>query len=186
MRAALRAGWKRRDLIWERTMERSNLALQSGNQAEAIRGFQNMYMFARIMFDKADPRYATSVANAAYADQLTGKLHRSETRFQTAKKLWAALPPQLENIGISPRARSSLFHLRMEARHWDTYCANAKVRLGKFLEEADEALTNISEGSAPSHRLYSRWRGEKPNVFDDTRKYLSAALLLAGENIKSK
>ena len=33
-------------------------------------------------------------------------------------------------------------------------------------------------GQAPRHRLYERWRGEKPSVFDDTRKFLAAALLI--------
>jgi hypothetical protein len=28
-------------------------------------------------------------------------------------------------------------------------------------------------------RLYERWRGEKPAVFDDTRTLLAAALLVA-------
>jgi hypothetical protein len=76
------------------------------------------------------------------------------------------------------RARSSLFHLRMEALHWDTYQDNMRTRMRAFAAETAEALAAFERGEASPHRLYERWLGEKPNVFDDTRKFLAAALLV--------
>ncbi len=182
MRAARRAGWCRWDLIWERLSEDANGALAAGDTADAVRRFRRAYLLARIWFSPSDPRFAASLANAALADRMQGRTGRASRRFERAIFLWAELPGQLEDISISPRARSSLFHLRMEARHWDTYSAKMRVRRGKFLDEAAQGLAGMAAGQPTGHRYYSRWRGEKPNVFDDTRKYLSAALLLAAES----
>ena len=77
------------------------------------------------------------------------------------------------------RARSSLFHMRMEAKHWDTYRANMRTRFARFAAEAGDCLEALAEDRPPPHRLRGRWRAEKPGVFDDTRKLLAAALLIA-------
>ncbi len=181
MKAALRAGWRWRDVKWERLSEAGNAAYQAGDSKTAIRRFRQAYLLARFGFDHADPRYATSLANAGFADRIAGNTKGADRKLKKARTLWSDVPAGLANITISPRARSSLFHLRMEARHWETYCDNARVRLGKFVAESAQALDAVARREVPEHRLYSRWRGEKPNVFDDTRKYLGAALLLAGE-----
>jgi hypothetical protein len=80
---------------------------------------------------------------------------------------------------IARRGRSSLFHLRMEAKHWDTYQGNLRHRARYFAREAATCLDAATHGVPAFFRLYDRWRGEKPAVFDDTRKFLGAALLLA-------
>ena len=86
----------------------------------------------------------------------------------------------IATVKISPHARTSLFHLRMEARHWGTYCDNMRKRLGLFLTETSQALADQTHGRSTNQRLYRRWHGEKPNVLDDTCIYLAAAFLLAG------
>ncbi len=181
MRAAKRSGWLWRDIKWERLSEQANAAYLDGDTKQAASKFRRAYLLARLGFDKTDPRFATSLANAGFADRLSGKNGMAIKKLGMARALWADVPNSLNKIKISPRARSSLFHLRMEARHWDTYCDNTRLRLGKFIAESDQALDALSAGEEPNHRLYGRWKGEKPNVFDDTRKYLGAALLLAGE-----
>ena len=49
--------------------------------------------------------------------------------------------------------------------------------------EADKDLKNIPivflTGSAPEKSGYSRWKGEKPPTYSDSRKLLAAALLVA-------
>ncbi len=80
---------------------------------------------------------------------------------------------------IVPRARSSMFHLRMEARHRETYQQNMRTRLTAFARETGGALAALEKDEPVSGRFYERWLGEKPPVFDDTRKLLAAALLLA-------
>ena len=59
-----------------------------------------------------------------------------------------------------------------------------RIRMTAFARETATALAALEQGQRPSCRLYERWRGEKPPVFDDTRKLLSAALLVGvGEKI---
>ncbi|MEO3417149.1 tetratricopeptide repeat-containing protein [Roseovarius sp. CAU 1744] len=183
MRMARQAGWRRADLIWERLSEAGNAALSQGRTGPAARAFRLAHLVAWLCFARTDPRYATSLANAGLMAMRRGRTGTGARRLARARALWQRVPERLPDITIAPRARSSLFHLRMEARHRDTYHSNMRARLLGFVEETARALNDLSEGRATDLRFYSRWRGEKPNVFDDTRIYLSAALLLAGEHV---
>lgn len=179
MRAALAAGWRRRDLWWERLQERANDALLKGQRSTVGTSFRLAYWLARLGFRRDDARLATSIANIAFMARLDGSKARADRLYRLARRLWARVPSELEGINIRPRAKSSLFHLRMEVKHWDTYRNNMTKRLGKFVDETDEALAALSQQVPSPHRLLSRWRGEKPMVFDDTRKLLAACLLVA-------
>jgi hypothetical protein len=178
-RAARAAGWRRRDLWWERLQERANRELEAGDTHRAARRFLIAWWLARALLPEADPRRATSLANAGLAARLRGAERTAARRYGDARALWSHVAATLEGIEIRPRARSSLFHLRMELRHGETYRANMRARLGRFVAEAGDALEAIARGEPPSVRLHARWRGEKPAVFDDTRKLLAACLLIA-------
>ena len=179
MRAALVAGWKRRDLWWERLQEQASEALLAGEKTRAIRLFRRAHWISYVGFARDDSRRATGFANAAFAARLAGSRGRAERNYKAAITLWSKAPTTLETLTIQPRARSSLFHLRMEVKHWDTYRDNMETRLAKFTEETGECLEALATEAPPPHRLFSRWRGEKPAVFDDTRKLLAACLLIA-------
>ena len=179
MRQALAAGWRRADLWWERLQEDAHQALAAGWPARTRRSFHTAHWLARLAFPIQDPRLATGIANIAFLARLAGQEARADRLYAEARSLWTIAPSHLETIHIRPRARSSLFHLRMEVKHWQTYQANMKARLGEFVREADEALEALSRSTPPPHRLYTRWRGEKSAVFDDTRKLLAACLLIA-------
>lgn len=179
MRAALASGWQRRDLWWERLQERGNEALLARRISAAVICFRLAHWAARIGFPRDDPRLATSLANIAFAGRLAGSSRWANRRYAAAIALWSRAPAMLETLTIRPRARSSLFHLRMEVKHWDTYSANMKTRLGRFIDETGRSLDALASGQKPPHRLHARWRGEKPAVFDDARKLLAACLLVA-------
>ncbi len=181
MRAALAAGWRRRDLWWERLQERANRNWVAGDRARALTGFRFAYWLSLAVFPRTDPRRATSLANAAFAARARSASERAQRTYRAALNLWTTAPATLEALHIQRRARSSLFHLRMEAKHWDTYSDNMKTRLGKIMAESEACLAALSRGEAVPHRLYSRWLGEKPSVFDDTRKVLAACLLIASD-----
>ncbi len=178
IRAALAAGWARRDLWWERLQEQANEALQEGQEKLAVRLFMRAHWISYFGFARGDPRQATGLANAAFAARLSGSQGRAERNYKAAVKIWSRAPAGLQTLTIQPRAKSSLFHLRMELKHWDTYRDNTKTRLARFIEETGECLEALSADAPPPHRLFSRWRGEKPAVFDDTRKILAACLLV--------
>lgn len=178
MRAALASGWTGRDLIWERWMERALNAHQDGSGVRAVSGLRAADLIARLGFPTGDPRRATACAGLARLLYRRGKMRRARAWQERAIREFAGVDAFIADLRISPRARSSLFHLRMEALHRDTYHGNLRLRLGRIAEETREHLASLTSDAAPPHRLYSRWRGEKPSVFDDTRKSLGACLLI--------
>ena len=178
MRTALAAGWRRTDLVWERLQVRGNAAWVNGERIGARRNFLIAWWLARIFFRRGDPRIATSSANVGLIAREAGQIARASRHYATAQRLWVDVPHMVDGLQIRPRVRSSLFHLRMEVRHRGTYEENTRARLIKFVNEAGEALEAAARSYPSPHRLYSRWRGECPAVFDDSRKLLGAALLI--------
>jgi len=185
--AARKAGWRRADLDWERLQERGNQLLLGGDRVGAVRCFRSAGWIALWRFPKTDPRRAATLANLARADRLSGHEGRARRRYAKARKLWAGVDSWIGGMAAARRARSSLFHMRMESRYWDTYQENMRTRMRAFAAETAEALAALERGEPTVHRLYERWRGEKPTVFDDTRKFLAAALMIgAGGETASK
>lgn len=179
LRRARAAGWRAVDLTWERLQEAAPALLAETRAAEAVAAWHRAARIARWRFARRDPRRVTSLANLAFADRLMGREARARRRYARAIRLWQEVPAWIEGVEPARRARSSLFHMRMEAKHWETYRANMRTRLARFAAETGECLAALAEDRPPPHRLLGRWRAEKPGVFDDTRKLLAAALLVA-------
>ncbi len=177
--AALRAGWRAADLDWERLQEEANALYRAGDAARAVKLWRRAGWIALWRFRASDPRRATTLANLALADGLAGREARARRRYAKARRIWSKVDGFIATMRITRRARSSLFHLRMEAKHWDTYQHNIHTRMTAFARETAEALAALERGEPVTCRLYERWRGEKPAVFDDTRKLLAAALLVS-------
>ncbi len=179
---ARQAGWRRSDLAWEQLQEKGNDHFNSGDADAAVRAWRKAGWIALFCFRRSDPRRSTTLANLALADRLSGREARARRRYARARRVWHGVDVFIADMQIARRARSSLFHLRMEARHWDTYQNNIRTRMTAFASETAEALRALEHGKQPECRLYGRWRAEKPAVFDDTRKLLAAALMIgAGE-----
>jgi hypothetical protein len=185
--AALRAGWRAADLDWERLQEDASACYRAGDAARAAKLWRRAGWIGLWRFRGADPRRATTLANLALADRLAGREAKARRRYAKARRIWGKVDGFIAGMRVDRRARSSLFHLRMEAKHWDTYQQNMRNRMTAFAGETAAALAALERGEPVSCRLYERWRGEKPAVFDDTRKLLAAALLVgAGEKIPTK
>lgn len=179
MAAARKAGWRRADLAWERLQEEAGARYLAGDATGAAKLWRRAGWIAFWRFRAGDPRCATTEANRALADRLAGRTAKADQRYAKARELWNGVDGFIKTMKIARRARSSLFHLRMEARHWDTYAQNMRIRMTAFARETAEALAALEAGRPVTCRLYGRWRAEKPPVFDDTRKLLAAALLVA-------
>lgn len=180
LRIAQNAGWRRIDLRWEELQEIGNACYDSRDRKGAAWAWRRAHWIAILRFSPNDPRRITSLANVALADRQTGRESRAKKRLAKARELWGNIDSFIENMTVARRARSSLFHLRMEALHWDTYQDNIRVRFRAFASETAEALEALEQRKPVQCRLYGRWKGEKPSVYDDTRKFLSAALLIGG------
>jgi hypothetical protein len=182
MRAARSAGWRRSDLWWERLQERANGNWLNGKHAFAQWQFRLAWCLSQLAFASDDARSTTSLANLAFCSRRRGGELLAQRQYRQVIEHWSQVPNQIDGMHILPRARSSLFHLRMEARHWDTFRNNTQTRIGLFVAESAECLQALSNAKLPPHRLYSRWAGEKPSVYDDTRKLLGACLLIASDS----
>jgi len=183
MQAALAAGWRRLDLHWERLTEAGNKAYLVDDISGAARAWRRAGWISRLGFAASDPRQVPTLVNLALIDRHHGREGRARKRIRNAAVRWGGVDRFIDNMTIARRARSSLFHLRMEALHWDTYTDNARKRFRIFATETTQALAALEQGQPVECRLFERWRGEKPSVFDDTRKFLAAALMIGGGKI---
>lgn len=178
LKAALAAGWDSAEIEWETHQERAAELAQAGNLEAAIPHWRHALAIARDSFGPGDPRLGTSLANLAYGLRETGEDSAAVPLFEEAKRSWDASWNWINQLRITPRARSSLYHLRMELRHRDQYEANIRKRLEAFATEARAAVDSLAAGGAAPSRTYRRWYSEKPPLFNDPRKLLAACLLL--------
>ena len=177
--AARAAGWSMAEIEWEVKCERAALLAEEGRPDEAAALWRKSLELARDDFSEDDPRLGTSLANAALALRQAGNGAAAAQLFAEAHRVWEASPQWIAEIALEPRARSSLFHLRMEARHRDKYDATMRERLSRFAEETREHLRALAEGRPSTWRGLARWRAEKPPTYGERRKFMAACLLLA-------
>ncbi len=180
------AGWRAADLRWERLQEEAMDAWRADDAATAIQLWRRARWLAFWRIRRSDPRYATSLANAAMACRLVGREAAARRGYAAALALWTRVPGWIAGVEPGRRARSSLFHLRLELRHRDTYVANQRRRMTAFAAEAQAALKALRDDQTSGSQLFERWRAEKLPVFDDTRKFLSAALLIAEQPVQPR
>ncbi|WP_294615024.1 tetratricopeptide repeat-containing protein [uncultured Roseovarius sp.] len=173
------AGWSRADILWEGLMEQVNEAWARGDRSRAATLLRRAHLVARFVFHRNDLRRATVDANLGILAKAAGRHGRAKAHFAKAAKQWDAnATASIGAMQIAPRARSSLFHLRMEALHRNTYHDNFRLRIGRIADEVRGAIAALEEGTKPECRLYARWIGERPTVYDDTRKTMAACLLI--------
>ena len=170
------AGWRRSELWWEGLQSRAKSRQMAGDLDAAARCWMLAHGLALLFLARDDPRFACGLANAAAAAEHRGRLRLAEGRRRRAQALWRSVPAWIEKIRPAPRARSSLFHLRLAKRHAETWRENLRVELRRQVEGAEASLAaGLLE--PPGERC--RWERERPPHFDDTRRLLSACYLMA-------
>ena len=181
LQAAIKSGWKPSDLRWERLQEKGNMRLEEDRFVSAALNFLIARILAGMFFQSTDLRFLTSQSNIAFTLNRLGYRKMACRSYRKLVNRWKELGTfDHMDLEIKPRGRSSLFHVRMEALHWDQYRQNVTSRLQKFTEETGQCLDCFAREQEIPHRLFSRWKGEKYPIFDDTRKILGACLLVAG------
>lgn len=176
--AAAAAGWSDEEVRWEFLAERAAVHAVAGRLDEAMPLWAEALYLARTSFAANDPRLSASIANHAYALRLGGGAALASDLFREALGVWDASLPWIAGLRIERRARSSLFHLRMEAKHWKTYEATARKRLAAFAAEGRAAVAALAEDRPAGSRGLARWWPEKSPTFTDGRKLLAAVLLV--------
>jgi hypothetical protein len=178
----LQAGWSEADLAWETTAERPAEAVARENHTKAKGSAGEALQLARANFASNDPRLGTSLANYGMCLSLSGRSEDSMFLFREGLDVWRQSPGWIAHMEAPRMARSSLFHMRMEARHRSTYRARWQERWREIAAEAtarSEALI-VSPGVrvATAADAFARWRRERPAMLNDTRKLMAAAFLL--------
>jgi len=177
----VKAGWTEAELEWETLTESCAAALAAHDRATGHEAAAQAVQVARATFDLDDPRLGTALANHALclADRdgdNGGRLLREATG------IWRRTGSWVEKMTAPRSARSSLFHLRMELRHRETYEENWRV---KWRDMADDAVRRVAGTADPAPADPERaaaalaaWQRERPAMLNDTRKLLAAVRLL--------
>jgi hypothetical protein len=172
------AAWTEADADWERLQLAAAAAFAAHDLAGAAESWVAALRTARASFAADDPRLATSLANYATALRHKGEPVSAEL-WQEALEIWDAAPRWLARQRLAPRARSSIFHLRLEAKHGGAYEENLRRRAETLLHAARAAGASLAAGAparAPDRALFQTFLSAPR---DAMRKVLAAAHLLA-------
>ena len=177
------AGWTADDLDWETEGTAALNLLAAGDRPRAAECFARMVRIANTAFPADDPRLATSLANQGAALVASGKTDLSGLSIRDARRIWQDSDAWIAGMSRPRMARSSLFHMRMERRHRATYEERWRVKWAELAREGRELVGDAGPlnlvSSAEADRRLARWRRERPDVLDDSRKLIGAVLLLA-------
>ncbi len=177
----LSAGWLEADLEWEHKSERIVEALAQQDFAKAKDAASVALQLARADFTSSDPRLGTSLANFGICLSRAGDSDVGAL-FRQALEVWRSSDDWIARMDAPRVARSSLFHMRMELQHRDTYRARWQQRWEEMAAVAiarlealnsTQALANVSAAE-----VLARWRRERPAMLNDTRKLMAACFLL--------
>ena len=174
-----RAGWSNAELVWEQIQETAAASVLAGDLADAAELWLGALEVAEEHLAADDPRLGTSLANAARAHTVMGEASIAARLRERAGQVWAGCDAWVDRLAPERRARSSLFHLRLESKHRGGYEHHSRERHHALVAETRAHLATLAEGAAPDHARLARWRTEKPPGLSDTRRLLGACLLLA-------
>jgi hypothetical protein len=185
----LAAGWSEADLAWEAAAERAAEAAAAADHVRAKEAAGRALQIARAEFEAIDPRLGTGLANYGLCLALAGEGDGTATLLREALEVWRGTGPWIARMDAPRMARSSLFHMRMEARHRDTYRARWQERWRKIAADAKARLEALNAADAPcaaAVEALALWRRERPAMLNDIRKLMAAAFLLLAPGVSGE
>ncbi len=114
------------EIEWMDLSVAASLALRLGHKQQALSAWRSAHALSD-QFDENDPRHATSVNNLAVSYHLDADLSQAERTFNRAMSLWRSAEKWTACMQLPARARSSLFHLRLEQRHREHYDQQSRL-----------------------------------------------------------
>ncbi len=172
------AGWRREELLWEELQEAAAGHHAAGETAKAAAAWAEALRLARATFEAPDPRLATSLTNHAFGLGGPAASETARSLLDEALLIWDASAPWVAALEPERRAKSSLFHLRLESRHPGGYDRFSRERYRALQAEGRAASLARRRGAAPADGSLERWRAERPAGYNDLRKLMAAALLI--------
>ena len=181
-RELLAAGWSEADLGFESATERCIEALALNDLARAKEEAGKALQISRESFAPIDPRLGTALANYGVCLSVAEKGDGVPMLLREGLDVWRSADPWIARMEAPRVARSSLFHMRMELLHRDTYRARWASRWREIAAEVRVRLETLNGGEAlPAEHAadaLARFRRERPAMLNDTRKLMAAAYLL--------
>lgn len=116
------------EFLWVELNEAAAAQLDAGRFVVAAEKWQEAHGIAQ-QFEENDPRIASSLNNVAIAHRIKRNFAEAEQYYRHAIVSWQAASAWVDQMQLAPRARSSLFHLRMERRHKPEY---RRIALRKY------------------------------------------------------
>lgn len=182
-RDLLAAGWTEADLEWERLSEQALADLSEARDDEAFAAIREALFLARRHFKADDPRLAASLTSQAAAVAAADPQADVDVIVRSATAAWSACDRMVEAMSAPRRARSSLFHLRMERLHRDTYQERWRDEGRRQLAQVRSSLAAADTprliGPEEARARLAHWRRERPAALSDPRKLGAAIALLA-------
>ena len=175
------AGWTNAEVIWEQIQEAAAECALNGAPSEAADLWRGALELAREHLAPGDPRVATSLANVALAERTAGDATAANRMLGEALELWDAGERWIESLKPTAMARSSMFHLRLQAKHRGGYDRFPRERYRTLAQEGRAILAAMRDGLPDESGRFERWRRERPDGFNDWRKLLGAVLLIAAD-----
>lgn len=141
------------EFLWVRTTETANSEFDSGRFSVAAENWRNAHHIAR-EFDDRDPRLAGSLNNLAIAFRISHDFDEAERIYHNALENWQSVADWVDRMQLRQRARSSLFHLRLESKHRKKYDKIARKNYQKLLSAGlAGTLNNLAELFHSTNRL---------------------------------
>ena len=120
------------DRRWEARVSEGLAAFQMGRIERAYAAWRSAAAIGRA-FAADDPRRAASRTHLALCHAVQGDAAPARRAFRRALRAWDAAEAWVARMALPQRARSSGFHLRLEAKHRRSYDALARVEFAKLL-----------------------------------------------------
>ena len=164
---------ERAEFLWVDLNEKAIAQWAKGRFSMAVQKWEEAISVAR-QFDQNDPRLASSLSNVGIAHRHRGEFAQAEQYYQQALAGWKAASAWLNGMQLGVRARSSLFHLRMERKHQNQYDRNAIKNYQKLLLAGQAGTHNnlaelyqTTDRLAEAERLYKEALEERVSSIDD-------------------
>ena len=120
------------DRRWEARVSEGLAAYRAGRIERAYAAWRSATAIGRA-FAADDPRRAASRTHLALCHAAQGDGATARRAFRRAFQAWDAAEAWIARMALPQRARSSGFHLRLEAKHRRSYDALARVQFAKLL-----------------------------------------------------
>jgi tetratricopeptide (TPR) repeat protein len=142
-----------REFLWIQLCEAASFELARNRYAGAATQWEKAHGIAQD-FGDPDPRVASSLSNLAIAHRIKGNFEEAERLYRFAIEGWKASSRWVERMSLSQRARSSLFHFRLEQKHRKQYDQIARRKYQKLLPAGQAGtLNNLGELFQTLNRL---------------------------------